>query len=73
MLWLCDPVKSESESSDRAPAEPALVTQAYDLLLWLINHVVKFPRSHRFILGERIETGAGHSEPLPFVRGGRVG
>jgi len=49
-------VSLESESSDRAPAEPALVTQAYDLLLWLINHVGKFPRSHRFVLGERIET-----------------
>lgn len=48
-------LESESES-DRAPAEPALVTQAYDLLLWLINHVGKFPRSHRFVLGERIET-----------------
>ena len=35
---------------------PAVVTKAYDLLLWLVNHVGKFPRSHRFVLGERIET-----------------
>ncbi len=31
------------------------VTRAYDLLLWLVQHVEKFPRSHRFVLGERIE------------------
>lgn len=48
--------ESDSDSFPRAPAEPALVTQAYDLLLWLIQHVGKFPRSHRFVLGERIET-----------------
>ena len=35
---------------------PAAVTKAYDLVLWLVNHVGKFPRSHRFVLGERIET-----------------
>ncbi|WP_447972703.1 diversity-generating retroelement protein Avd [Nitrospira sp. Kam-Ns4a] len=35
---------------------PAAVTKAYDILLWLVNHVGKFPRSHRFVLGERIET-----------------
>ncbi len=35
---------------------PAAVTKAYDIVLWLVNHVGKFPRSHRFILGDRIET-----------------
>jgi len=35
---------------------PAAVTKAYDLLLWVINHVGKFPRSHRFVLGDRIES-----------------
>ena len=35
---------------------PSAVTKAYDILLWMINHVGKFPRSHRFVLGERIET-----------------
>ena len=34
----------------------AAVTKTYDLLLWLINHVGKFPRSHRFVLGDRIES-----------------
>lgn len=35
---------------------PPAVIKAYDLLLWVMNHVSKFPRSHRFVLGERIET-----------------
>lgn len=35
---------------------PSAVTKAYDVLLWLINHVGKFPRSHRFVLGDRIES-----------------
>ena len=35
---------------------PTAVTKAYDLLLWLINHVGKFPQSHRFVLGDRIES-----------------
>jgi hypothetical protein len=32
------------------------VTKAYDVLRWFINHLGKFPRSHRFVLGERIES-----------------
>ncbi len=35
---------------------PTVVSDAYELLKWLIDHVGKFPRSHRFVLGERIET-----------------
>ena len=35
---------------------PAAIIKAYDILLWLIGHVGKFPRSHRFVPGERIET-----------------
>jgi hypothetical protein len=35
---------------------PVAVVKAYDVLLWLINHVGKFPRSHRFVLGDRIES-----------------
>ena len=29
---------------------PTAVTKAYDVLLWLIAHVGKFPRSHWFVL-----------------------
>ena len=35
---------------------PTVVSDAYELLKWLVDHVCKFPRSHRFVLGERIET-----------------
>lgn len=38
------------------PSLPTVVTKAYDVLLWCVKHVGKFPRSHRFVLGERIET-----------------
>ena len=38
------------------PTLPAAVTKAYDIVLWIVDHVGKFPRSHRFVLGERIET-----------------
>ena len=43
---------------------PSAVTKAYDLVRWLINHIGKFPRSHRFVLGERIETRMSEK---PFV------
>jgi hypothetical protein len=46
----------EGKSEGPAPVEPALVTRTYDLLLWFVNHVGKFPKSHRYVLGERIET-----------------
>ena len=36
-------------------ANPSAVTKAYDIVRWLIEHVGKFPRSHRYALGERIE------------------
>ncbi len=35
--------------------ESPLYVRTYDLLLWLIPQVVKFPRPHRFGLGERIQ------------------
>ncbi|MGH7164183.1 MAG: hypothetical protein ACREIS_01510 [Nitrospiraceae bacterium] len=37
-------------------ANPTAVTKAYDIVRWLIGHVGKFPRWHRYALGERIET-----------------
>ncbi len=36
---------------------PTAVTKTYDVLLWLINHVGKFPRSHPFVHAD----GAAHS------------
>jgi hypothetical protein len=32
-----------------------LITKTYDLILWSCNHTSRFPRSHRFVLGERID------------------
>ena len=33
-----------------------LLTKLHDLLLYLIPELNKFPRSHRFVLGDRIES-----------------
>jgi len=35
--------------------ESPLYVRTYDFLLWLIPQVVKFPRPHRFGVGERIQ------------------
>ncbi|HOU43344.1 MAG TPA: diversity-generating retroelement protein Avd [Anaerolineaceae bacterium] len=35
--------------------ESPLFTRTYDFLLWMIPHTIKFPRVHRFGLGERIQ------------------
>ena len=37
---------------------PPVISRVYDLTLWLLNCISKFPRSHRFVLGDRIETVA---------------
>jgi hypothetical protein len=38
-----------------AQGELPLITKTYDLVLWSCQHTSKFPRNHRFVLGERIE------------------
>ncbi len=35
--------------------EPAVIQRAYDLTAWAVPAIAKFPRSHRFVLGERME------------------
>src|SRR5438132_4640184 len=35
--------------------ELVVITKTYDLILWSCKHTGKFPRNHRFVLGERIE------------------
>jgi hypothetical protein len=35
--------------------ELPIITRTYDLVLWSCRHTSKFPRNHRFVLGERIE------------------
>src|SRR3954465_2879073 len=39
----------------RRPAELVVITKTYDLILWSCQHTSRFPRNHRFVLGERIE------------------
>ena len=39
---------------ERKP-ELVVITKTYDMILWSCNHIGKFPRSHRFVLGERME------------------
>jgi hypothetical protein len=39
------------------PQVPQAVQACHELLLWLIPLLDKFPRSRRFTLGERLETG----------------
>ncbi len=35
---------------------PQILTRIYDLLLYLIPQVSKFPRAQRYLLGDRLET-----------------
>jgi hypothetical protein len=35
--------------------ELAVIRRTYDLVKWSCGHTSKFPRNHRFVLGERIE------------------
>jgi hypothetical protein len=39
----------------KAGPEMLLITKVYDLVTWSCRHVAKFPRSHRFTLGDRLE------------------
>ena len=42
--------------SMKKEGELVVITKTYDLILWSCNHTSKFPRNHRFVLGEqRIE------------------
>ena len=45
-------VKSDSPEGAQ---ELVVITKTYDLILWSCHHTGKFPRNHRFVLGERIE------------------
>ena len=38
--------------------EPVIVTRSYDLARWLLERSARFPRSHRFGLGEGIQREA---------------
>jgi hypothetical protein len=40
--------------AERTPEAAIVVQRAYDLALWLIRKVEKFPRSYRFSIGDRV-------------------
>ena len=40
-----------------AEKELLVISKTYDLVKWSCAHTSRFPRSHRFVLGERIERG----------------
>ena len=35
--------------------ELAVISKTYDLVKWSCEHTSRFPRNHRFVLGERME------------------
>ena len=39
----------------RTNAELLVITKSHDFILWSCKHIGKFPRNHRFVLGERLE------------------
>jgi hypothetical protein len=45
--------------------ELIVIIKTYDLILWSCNHTSKFPRNHRFVLGERIKGNLYVLPPLP--------
>jgi len=40
--------------------ELPIIRSFYDFVLWVSPKIAKFPRDRRFVLGERLELGAGH-------------
>ena len=45
------------QSSTNTPNnELPIISQTYDLALWIVNHTAAFPRKFRFGIGARIET-----------------
>ena len=42
-------------STNREHQELVVIAKTYDLILWSCHHTGRFPRNHRFVLGERIE------------------
>ncbi len=51
-----------TDDSMRGPSpprpEPVILTKSYDLARWLLERTARFPRSHRFGLGEGIQREA---------------
>ena len=50
-------IKSYNESRTTRNEPPVVITKVYDLLLWMIPKLAKFPKNQRYLLGQRIENG----------------
>ena len=52
-------MKPPSTPSNRKPVpprpEPVIVTRTYDVAKWILERAARFPRHHRFGLGEALE------------------
>jgi hypothetical protein len=49
-------VKNKNYKMPKETKEITALVKTYDLLLWLIPQLEKFPKSQRYLLGDRIET-----------------
>jgi hypothetical protein len=49
------PLTKTTEATMKKSEELVVITKTYDLILWSCNHTSRFPRQHRFVLGERLE------------------
>jgi hypothetical protein len=49
------PCSDTTEATMEEQEELVIITKTYDLILWSCNHTSRFPRQHRFVLGERLE------------------
>jgi hypothetical protein len=47
-----------SQRESKNVSGPVAVQKCYDLVLWLLQVIEKFPRSHRFTVGDRLATAA---------------
>jgi len=50
-----------------------ILTQTYDLLLWLLPRSMKFPQSQRFIITQRLQNAALDFQEALFVANARAG
>ena len=48
----CDGMPTDSKSDAEGP--PIVVQRMYEATLWLIPKAMRFPRAHRFTIGDRI-------------------
>ncbi|HCU23721.1 MAG TPA: hypothetical protein DF383_01790, partial [Deltaproteobacteria bacterium] len=55
MLFYPAPAQREQGRKILMQDTPQIITKVYDLLLYLIPKISKFPRSQRYLLGERLE------------------